>query len=92
MGYTALRKFRSWFGTDPFIVSLVWFLLSQSGWIKKINEAKPLHLLWSLNFMKNYSFEHTSSSLFHVDEKTFRKWVWFFVEGISTLASKVVSF
>ena len=26
-----------------------------------------------------------------VDEKTVRKWVWFYVQGISELASKAVS-
>lgn len=92
IGPYALRRFRGWFGTDPFIVSLVWGLLSQKGWIKKINGTKPIHLLWALNFLKNYNVEHVSASLFGVDEKTLRKWVWFFVNGISTLASIVVSF
>ena len=86
------RRFRSWFGTDPFIVSLIWEMLHMFGWHSKTTKANPFHLLWALNFMKNYETESECAIKFaNVDEKTLRKWVWFYVTGISRLASNVVS-
>ena len=86
------RRFRSWFGTDSFIVSLIWKMLHFSGWLSKTNKPNPFHLFWALNFLKNYETESVCAAKFDgVDEKTLRKWVWFYISGISQLASKVVS-
>ena len=86
------RRFRSWFGTDPFIVALIWEMLYMCGWLSKTTKANPSHLLWALHFMKNYETESEGAKNFDgVDEKTLRKWVWFYVTGISKLASDVVS-
>ena len=86
------RRFRSWFGTDPLIVQLIWRMLYESRWLFKGYFAKPIHLLWSLHFLKNYETESENASIYgSVDEKTVRKWVWFYIQGISKLASKVVS-
>jgi hypothetical protein len=49
------------------------------------------HLLWALMWMKTYAKESTLSSAAGVDEKTFRKWMHFFVDAISNLEYKVVS-
>ena len=55
-------------------------------------KANPSHLLWALYFMKNYETKSEDVTNFDgVDEKTLRKWVWFYVKGISKLASNVVS-
>ena len=62
------------------------------GWHSKTTKANPSHLLWALHFMKNYETESEGATNFDgVDEKTLRKWVWFYVTGISKLASDVVS-
>ena len=91
VGYSG-RRFRSWFGTDPLIVHLIWKILYESCWLFKAYSVKPIHLLWSLHFLKNYETESENASIYGcVDEKTVRKWVWFYVQGISELASKVVS-
>jgi hypothetical protein len=36
-------------------------------------------------FLKNYSTEPILAATIGVDEKTFRKWCWFDVEGIAQL-------
>ena len=86
------RRFRSWFGTDEFVVSLVWKKLDETGWLLKAISVKPVHLLWALNFLQVYAKEEVTAALFRsIDRKTLRKWVWFFVNGVASLAKKVVS-
>ena len=41
-------------------------------------------------FMKIYSQEHIHASLAGVDEKTFRKWSWIFIDAIAGLEYEVV--
>ena len=42
-----------------------------------------MHLLWALLFLKRYDTEHTNHSITGADEKTFRKWVWIFVDMLA---------
>ena len=68
------RYFRDWFGTEAFIAELIWKILFKNGWLFTANAVKPVHLLWTLNFMQAYSKERTMSSLFDgADPKTLRK-------------------
>lgn len=74
-----LRRFKCFFGVTPHTCSLIWSLLSIPL------ESQPKHLLWSLYFLKQYDAESIRRTLFHVDEKTIRKWTWIFVTLISDL-------
>ncbi len=54
------------------------------------------HLLWALMFMKLYVTEpdmcaNAGGSCGDVDPRTFRKWVWPFIEALAELQYKVVS-
>lgn len=84
------RRFISKYGTEPLVVCVLWRLLQP--WKVRVNGCRLKHLLWALTFMKSYNTESTISSSFHptVDEKTYRKWIWYMLEGISRLTSKVV--
>lgn len=85
------RRFVSWFGTIPPIVSAIWTLLIQAGWLNTQNNPQPRHLLWALFFLKCYSSEETNAaSVGGVDEKTFRKHAWFNVRGLAFLSDVVV--
>ena len=87
------KRFVSWFGTDAFIVLIIWKFLFKSRWMECINQHKPEHLLWARNYMKTYATEANISSNFGgVDEKTIRKWVWFYICGIADLSCRVVSY
>lgn len=87
-----LERFRSWFGTPPHVVAIVWAGLALTGWLRSVSKPKPKHMLWALLFLKTYSTEPTlASRVGGVDEKTFRKWTWLYLEGIAGLASKAVS-
>ena len=87
-----LRRFKSWFGIEWRVISVVWYLLWKSGWMKSLKQCpNPVHLLWALLFLKEYKKEADHASDVRREEKTFRKWAWFYAEGISTLVSRVVS-
>ena len=62
---------------------------------KKLNQHyppyKPKHLLWALNFLKNYTKEEEKIVLGRESEKTMREWIWRFVEVIAALKNEVVS-
>lgn len=51
------RRFKNLYGVSPNICSKIWEMLEFS-----IPEpCQPLHLLWTLNFLKQYNTESTSS-------------------------------
>ena len=85
-------RFRQHFGTTSAISQKIWQKLDPLETIEKEHKGvKIKHLLWALLFMKTYSKESVHSSLVGgVDEKTFRKWAWIFVEAISYLECDVV--
>jgi hypothetical protein len=78
----ATKRFVSTFGSKPSFVSLLWDLLEVKTLLPR--GFRPIHLLWTLCFVKLYSSQATLSSL-GCDEKTFRKWVWLGLETISDL-------
>jgi hypothetical protein len=79
------------YGTEPIVVAVVWEMLVDDGWTKKKRGCKPKHLLFALKFKKCYDTEMSTASALGVDEKTYRKWVWFMIEGIARLKTHVVS-
>lgn len=86
------RRFISIFGTEPCICSIIWEMLTLTKWTAHTNKPKPVHLLWALRLLKSYSTEaDLAAEVGGKDEKTFRKWAWFYIEGVANLAEKVVS-
>lgn len=75
-----LRKFRSFFGCSPEVCEKLWNNLRD-----KPGDSSPKHLLWALLFLKCYNIGSVNASLVNVDEKTFRKWSWCFIELLSQL-------
>eukprot|EP00171_Calliarthron_tuberculosum_P022157 IDg22157t1 len=73
------RRFRSFFGTSSFICAALWQEVPQPS------ASRPRHLLWSLLMLKVYRSEHVHAALCHTDEKTYRKWTWFFIKCIAYL-------
>lgn len=57
----------------------------------QIQQAHPKHLFWALLFLKCYCTEPILTRLVGgVDNKTFRKWSWAFVDGISLLKQRII--
>ena len=87
------RRFKSWYGIDWKLMSVVWKLLWRIGWMKQLKHRKPnpIHLLWALSFLKAYMKEEDHAADVGKEAKTFRKWAWFYVKGIAALVPRVVS-
>lgn len=85
-----IRRFRAFFGASPAVCTDIWNLLKPRETMPR--GSQPEHLLWALVFLKVYASEKVLSRLVGCpDEKTFRKWIHIFVDGISWLELSLVS-
>ena len=86
------RRFRAFFGISSRTCARVWKLLvANADEDEDKNVARPVHLLWALFFMKVYNTRSVNGSIANCDEKTFVKWTWVVLEGLSDLCNKYVS-
>lgn len=84
-----MTKFSSVFGTTPSMCVVIWKRLLRSERLKC--RTSPMHLLWTLLFLKTYGKESIMSTIVEADEKTVRKWVWHIAELIADMDNDVVS-
>lgn len=84
-----LDRFSAHYGVVPLIACILWDLLFD--WTRPLRNCMPHHLLWALHFLVTYDSECVIASRFEVDEKTYRKWLWFMLEGITSLTPQLVS-
>ena len=75
------RRFRSFFGTSIDTCVDLWFLCYDDF----DNLTMPLHLLWTLMFLKQCSTEEVNAARAGVHEDTFRDWVWRVLTVISNV-------
>jgi hypothetical protein len=87
------KRFCATFGMPPRLVALVWKCLLNDGFLNHLGprSIKPVHLLWSLYFLRCYNIEQINGMTVGCDEKTFRKWAWFYAKCIAKLDAKYVS-
>jgi len=86
------RRFKAHFGCDPAAMSALWHELYKSGWLRYAGvRPKPEHLLFALVFLKSYASEEIHAALCKTNVRTFRRWSWFYAEGIANLDKKFVS-
>lgn len=80
-----LRRFVASFGITPSTCQHMWETIEDSV----PRGGRPKHMLWALYFLKTYGSEHIASNVLQVDEKTYRKWLWIFVELMATIPDVV---
>lgn len=86
-----VRRFKAHFGCTPERCAQLWNLLQTTPVAAAaVNGGLPKHLLWALLWLKIYNTDEIISGMCGCDEKTFRKWYWKFVVGISNLNKRVV--
>jgi len=86
------QRFKAHFGVTPGRCEQIWCLLQHHPHAKiLIRNARPIHLMWTLLFLKLYNSDTVLSGMAGCDEKTFRKWKWTFVNAIASMRKKVVS-
>ena len=83
------RRFRTAFGCCSRVCSLAW-LLVVDGWTNRPKQATKIWFLWALSLLKTYDTEANMASNCGVDEKTFRKWAWFFIQELSFWIGDIV--
>jgi hypothetical protein len=75
------QRVKKIFGVKADICAKLWTLclplLPQS--------VSPVHLLWALYFLKQYSTEEVNASFAKCDEKMFRKWCWTIIHILAML-------
>lgn len=69
------------FWGNPRVCSLLWNELLGV----RPEGSRPIHLLWTLLFLKVYATEHVNKLVTSADEKTYRKWTWMFLNLIADL-------
>ena len=82
------RRFAGMFGCLPHICAIMFEYLRQMNeiqWPLSLG-IEPKHLLWALLFLKRYNTEEINLSIVGCDEKTFRKWTWKVIEGLSKMS------
>ena len=83
------RRIRAWTGCSSTTIAKVWFLLNQHGRLPIL--ATEERLLWGLHLLKRYDTDENNAARFNgVDEETFAKWAWWFIDNISWLESEVI--
>lgn len=86
----ARKKFKGLYGTYPEVICYVWNQLIVKNVIEKYDVYRLRRFFLTFDFLKNYCIEHLCAINFGVDEKTYRKWVWYYLEKISELTKSVV--
>jgi hypothetical protein len=78
------------FGAKPNVMAHLWTLIDPERTMP--TGVKTEHIIWAFYFLKLYNQEEVNTrNVGGPDEKTFRKWVWLFVEAISYQEYPVVS-
>jgi hypothetical protein len=89
-GLAEKRRWMACFRATQAVMADVWTRIDPVNTMP--NGAAPHHLTWMFYFIKLYNQEETNSiNVGGVDEKTFRKWTWLFIEATSFLEYPVVS-
>jgi hypothetical protein len=78
---TRQRRFKKIFGVGPETCSRLWALILPLV----PPTSNPVHLLWSLFFLKQYGLEKVNAAFARCNEKTYRKWCWIVIKALSEL-------
>jgi len=86
-----MRRFEAHFGAEPDHITITWALVAGSGYLNQPGprSLNPEHMLWTFIFANRCQTEEENSTVCKVDKKTFRKWTWFYIDGVIGLESCV---
>ncbi len=89
-GISSHHQWMACFGAKPNVMAHLWTLIDPERTMP--TGVKTEHIIWAFYFLKLYTQEEVNTrNVGGPDEKTFRKWVWLFVEAISYQEYPVVS-
>ena len=79
----SVDRFVALFGVSPRVASWTWNQLDRKRLLPR--DCLVKHFLWGLAFLKLYTVECASASIFSCDEKTFGKWTWQVLDAVGEL-------
>ena len=88
----SLERYTQMYGVCPSITEFLWNYLVEDPCTDDLlgsNRPCPKHMLWTLFFLRHYPTEAVAATIFHVGEKTFRKWVWLMIPVIAGMTHVV---
>ena len=90
---TTKHRFLAFFGAIPEHIVILWSKLSESDWFDHApaQKVKHVHLLMGLKLLRTYNVEEVNAQFFKCDEKTFRQWSIYMLEGMAKLDRVIVS-
>lgn len=80
------KRFAWTFNATPVICAILW---DQICPMVNVPGATPTHFMWTLLFMNLYPTDGMIKTLTGADPKTFRKWVWKFMDAMSDMTPEV---
>ena len=78
---TKTRVIFEHFGCSPRIMSIAWKIMEKKE--KLPCNAKPIHLVWSLHYLKMQPYLRSAANFFDIDKDTYIKWRDFFIKKLS---------
>ena len=78
-----LRIFKAHFGLSPLVVAAVWNKLHDEALLP--DKSTPVHLIWTLLFLKLYNTAAVLSTMCGTTAKTYRQWVWKMMDALESL-------
>jgi len=84
------ERFHAHYGTSPLVVAVIWEdLLTTDLEAASVDPEEDGtcidHLFWALCFLKCYPVENVAEGSMKVCDKTFCKWVWFYIRKLCAL-------
>jgi len=80
---TSERDWNSNFGVNSTIISLIWHKIQN-------RKFKPIHLLWTLQFLRSYNTYDQGCHIWQISEKTYSYWIWIVVQSLYDSLSEVI--
>ena len=80
---TKKRVIEEHFGCSPRVMSIAWKVIEKNETLP--NYAKPMHLIWSLYYLKTNPLLRIAAKFCKTDKATFIKWRDFFIHRLADM-------
>lgn len=84
-----MRGFRGMYVVPPHVCNSLWTQLSNKI---LLSAFQPMHVLWTLQFLKSYISEHINCGVWRWDEKRHCKRTWHVIERIASFEIVISTF
>ena len=86
--YINITSERTWmanFEVNSTIISIIWNKIQDKNF-------KPIHLLWTLHFLRSYDTYEHGCQIWKVTDKTYSYWIWIVIQSLYSTLNEVFIF